>query len=112
MLLVLTNKTLVSFPIEALDSSDNQSLVKRPKKIQGHTNFFKAGVCLGRHLVCCVKSSTLSSTIKVLEPSNPSAQGKKKQAFKMFQGGQEALKPFKVSCDTPNHHESYLRRES
>ncbi|KAI9866249.1 MAG: RHO1 GDP-GTP exchange protein 2 [Trichoglossum hirsutum] len=95
MLLVLTNKTLVSFPIEALDSSDNQSLVKRPKKIQGHTNFFKAGVCLGRHLVCCVKSSTLSSTIKVLEPSNPSAQGKKKQAFKMFQGGQEALKPFK-----------------
>jgi hypothetical protein len=43
-----------------------------------------------------VKSSTLSSTVKVLEPSNPSAQGKKKQAFKMFQGGQEALKPFKV----------------
>ncbi|KAH0544586.1 hypothetical protein FGG08_001235 [Glutinoglossum americanum] len=94
MLLVLTNKTLVSFPIEALDSGDNQSLIKRPKKIQGHTNFFKAGVCLGRHLVCCVRSSTLSSTIKVLEPSN-SAQGKKKQAFKMFQGGQDALKPFK-----------------
>ncbi|KAI9772709.1 MAG: RHO1 GDP-GTP exchange protein 2 [Geoglossum simile] len=95
MLLVLTNKTLVSFPLEALDSGDNQSLLKRPKKIQGHTNFFKAGVCLGRHLVCCVKSSTLLSTIKVLEPSSPAAQGRGGRAFRMFQGGQEALKPFK-----------------
>jgi hypothetical protein len=106
MLLVLTNKTLVSFSLEALDSSDNQSLIKRPKKIQGHTNFFKAGVCLGRHLVCCVKSSTLLSTIKVLEPSSPAAQGRGGRAFRMFQGGQDALKPFKVSSYIPEYREA------
>ncbi|KAI9780556.1 MAG: RHO1 GDP-GTP exchange protein 2 [Geoglossum umbratile] len=111
MLLVLTNKTLVSFSLEALDSSDNQSLIKRPKKIQGHTNFFKAGVCLGRHLVCCVKSSTLLSTIKVLEPSSPAAQGRGGRAFRMFQGGQDALKPFKWEL-TSEIKELYIPAES
>ncbi|KAI9719577.1 MAG: hypothetical protein M1812_003348 [Candelaria pacifica] len=96
LLLVLANKQLLTFPLEALDPSDNQSpLIKRPKKIAS-TNFFKAGVCLGRHLVCCVKTSALSTTIKVFEPMDSMSKGKKKPAFsKMFQGGQDALKPFK-----------------
>jgi RHO1 GDP-GTP exchange protein 1/2 len=98
ILLVLSNKTLSSFSMEALDPSESQSpLMKRPKKIMGHTNFFKSGVCLGRHLVCCIKSSTMSSTIKVFEPMESVTKGKKKPAFsKMFQGGQEMLKNFKV----------------
>ncbi|KAM5437262.1 RHO1 GDP-GTP exchange protein 2 [Microsporum canis] len=51
LLLVLANKTLSSYPLEALDTSDNQSaMVRRPKKIQGHANFFKSGIGLGRHL--------------------------------------------------------------
>ncbi|KAI9676125.1 MAG: RHO1 GDP-GTP exchange protein 2 [Caeruleum heppii] len=97
LLLVLANKQLVSFPLEALDSNESQSsLAKRPRRIQGHANFFKAGVCLGRHLVCSVKTSALSTTIKVFEPMDASSKGKKKPAFsKMFQGGQDALKPFK-----------------
>ncbi|KAI9879625.1 MAG: RHO1 GDP-GTP exchange protein 2 [Pleopsidium flavum] len=97
LLLVLANKTLSSYPMEALDSSDNQSpLTKRPKKIQGHSNFFKAGVCLGRHLVCSVKTSALSTTIKVFEPMDTMSKGKKKPAIsKMFQSGQDALKPYK-----------------
>lgn len=97
LLLALSNKTLFSFPLEALDPSDNQSpLAKRPRKI-GHANFFKAGVCLGRHLVCCVKTSALSTTIKVYEPMESMSKGKKKPAFsKMFQGGQDVLKPLKV----------------
>jgi len=99
LLLVLSNKTISSYPMEALDSSDNQSpLTKRPKKIQGHANFFKAGVCLGRHLVCSVKTSALSTTIKVFEPMDTMSKGKKKPAIsKMFQSGQDALKPYKVS---------------
>ncbi|KAL4895464.1 Rho guanyl nucleotide exchange factor [Aspergillus ambiguus] len=97
LLLVLSNKTLFSYPMEALDVGEGQnSLAKRPKKIQGHANFFKAGIGLGRHLVCSVKTSGLSSTIKVYEPMDNLAKGKKKSAVsKMFQSGQDTLKPFK-----------------
>ncbi|KAK2750440.1 RHO1 GDP-GTP exchange protein 2 [Myotisia sp. PD_48] len=96
LLLVLANKTLGSYPLDALDTSDNQSaLARRPKKIQGHANFFKSGIGLGRHLVCSVKTSTLSTTIKVFEPMDNLAKGKKKPLSKMFQSGQDALKPFK-----------------
>ncbi|KAL1980241.1 hypothetical protein VTN96DRAFT_4446 [Rasamsonia emersonii] len=97
LLLVLSNKTLSSYPMEALEATDGQnSLARRPKKIQGHANFFKAGIGLGRHLVCSVKTSALSTTIKVFEPMDNLAKGKKKPAIsKMFQGGQDTLKPFK-----------------
>ncbi|KAI9776838.1 MAG: RHO1 GDP-GTP exchange protein 2 [Peltula sp. TS41687] len=96
LLLALSNKTLYSFPLEALDPNDHPaSPNKRPRKI-GHANFFKAGVCLGRHLVCCVKTSALSTTIKVYEPMETLSKGKKKPAFsKMFQSGQDVLKPMK-----------------
>lgn len=68
LVLVLANKTLSSYPLEALDASEGQNpLARRPKKIQGHTNFFKVGIGLGRHLVCSVKTSALSTTIKVFE---------------------------------------------
>lgn len=97
LLLVLSNKTLFSFPLDALEPSDSPQN-KKPKKIQGHANFFRAGIGLGRHLVCSVKTSTLSTTIKVFEPMDHLAKGKKKSAMsKMFQSGQETLKPFKVS---------------
>ncbi|KAI9841991.1 MAG: RHO1 GDP-GTP exchange protein 2 [Sclerophora amabilis] len=97
LVLVLANKNLSSYPMEALDPNEAQSsLIKRPKKIQSHSNFFRAGICLGRHLVCSVKSSALSTTIKVFEPMDSMTKGKKKPAFsKMFQSGQDALKPFK-----------------
>ncbi|KAL1971027.1 hypothetical protein VTN77DRAFT_2861 [Rasamsonia byssochlamydoides] len=97
LLLVLSNKTLSSYPMEALEATEGQNpLARRPKKIQGHANFFKAGIGLGRHLVCSVRTSALSTTIKVFEPMDNLAKGKKKPALsKMFQGGQETLKPFK-----------------
>lgn len=97
LLLVLANKTLSSYPMEALEITDGaNALAKRPKKIQGHANFFKSGIGLGRHLVCSVKTSALSSTIKVYEPMDNLAKGKKKSAVsKMFQSGQDTLRPFK-----------------
>ena len=99
LLLVLASKALLSYPLEVLDPSDGQSpLLKRPKKIQNHANFFKAGVCMGRHLVCSAKMSGISTTIKVFEPMDTVSKGKKKPAIgRMFQSGQETLKPFKVS---------------
>ena len=98
LLLVLATKSLVSYPLEVLDSPDNASpILKRPKKIQNHANFFKAGVCMGRHLVCSAKMSGISTTIKVFEPMDTISKGKKKPAIgRMFQGGQDTLKPFKV----------------
>ena len=99
LLLVLANKNLASYPLQALDLSETQSpLLKRPKKIQGHANFFKAGVCLGRHLVCTAKSSGLSTTVKVFEPLDTVLSNNGRPALtRLFQSSQESLKPFKVS---------------
>lgn len=102
LLLVLSNKTLQSYPFEALDPNNQNPLATRPRKIQGHANFFKVGIGLGRHLVCGVKNSTMSTTIKVYEPMDDLTKGKKKPTIsKMFTSGQDALKPFKVRFPSP-----------
>lgn len=98
LLLLLSSKTLLSYPLDILDPGDSQSqLLKRPKKIQNHANFFQAGVCMGRHLVCSAKMSGISTTIKVFEPMDTVSRVKRPAIGRMFQSGQEALKPFKVS---------------
>ncbi|KAI5464545.1 CNH domain-containing protein [Mariannaea sp. PMI_226] len=95
LLLVLSNKTLQSYPLAALNP-DEQALSRRPKKIQNHCSFFKTGICLGRHLVCCVKSSTLSTTIKVFEPNDAMTKAKKQKGLgKFMSSGHDELKPFK-----------------
>ncbi|KJZ75946.1 hypothetical protein HIM_04770 [Hirsutella minnesotensis 3608] len=95
LLLVLSNKTLQSYPVSALNP-DETALAKRPKKIQNHCSFFKTGICLGRHLVCCVKSSALSTTIKVFEPNDAMTKAKKQKGLgKFMAGGQDELRPFK-----------------
>ena len=102
LLLVLATKSLLSFPSEVLASTDGQHpMAKRPKKIQNHANFFRAGVCMGRHLVCSAKMSGISTTIKVYEPSDAITKNKKKPAIvNMFAAQQDFLKPFKVSLST------------
>ncbi|KAF2184053.1 Rho1 guanine nucleotide exchange factor 1 [Zopfia rhizophila CBS 207.26] len=95
IVLVLSDKTLYSYSIEALDPDESQAIVKRPKKIC-HANFFKAGICLGQQLVACVKTTSLSTTIKVYEPKDNMANKSKKSGFaKMLSTGQDQLKPFK-----------------
>ena len=97
MLLLLAGKTLMSVPVEDLDSEGTALADKRPKRFLGHTNFFKAGVCQDRVLVCCVESSWLSSTVKVYEPLDTLARGKERPSFgKPPQGGHDTLKAFKV----------------
>ncbi|KAL8902943.1 MAG: hypothetical protein Q9207_004266 [Kuettlingeria erythrocarpa] len=94
LLLVLADKCLYSLPLEALETNDNT--LKRPKKIQGHANFFKAGVCMGRHLVCAAKMSGISTTIKVYEPTETNIKSKKKSAIRsVLQGGGDSLRAFK-----------------
>ncbi|KAG5519110.1 hypothetical protein PMAC_002198 [Pneumocystis sp. 'macacae'] len=96
ILLVLADKTLYSYPMESLDLNDTTLANKRPRKIAGHTNFFKSGLCLGKLLICVVKSSVLNSTIKVLEPVEGISRGKKQVPFKfLLQGSHDVLKVFK-----------------
>lgn len=71
--------------------------LKRAKRVSSHTSFFKAGYCLGRIMVCIVKSSQLSSTFKALEPIDYNIRGRSKPTFKkLLQGGNDTLKLFRV----------------
>jgi hypothetical protein len=97
ILLVLTDKTLYSYPLEALSPDAGQpGISKRGRKIT-HANFFKSGICQGQQLVCCVKTSALSSTIRVYEPKDDMTKKSKKSGLaKMLAGNEDVLKPFKV----------------
>lgn len=99
LLIVLHERSVTTFPLDCLDPNDPGAALKRGKKISSHTSFFKTGICLGKTLVAVVKSSTLSSTIKVMEPVDLSLRGKKQQAsfMRRLNVKDEALKLFKVS---------------
>ena len=97
ILLVLTEKTLYSYSASVLDPDDNVLSAKRGRKISG-CNFFKVGVFEGQHLVCCVKTSAMSGTVKVYRPMETMSSQKKKGGFSnLFAGGQDVLRPFKVT---------------
>lgn len=96
ILIILADRCVHTFTLDALDPTDPVGSLKRGRRISSHTSFFKAGQCLGRTLVCVVKSSSLSSTIKTLEPIEQNVRGKKQPTFrKLLQGGQETLRVFK-----------------
>ena len=98
LLLILANKALISYPLEILDPGESQSpLIRKPKRIQNHAQFFTAGVCMGRHLVCTAKMSGISTTIKVYEPTDTVSKGSRKGPLpRIFHTGGDSLKPFKV----------------
>ncbi|WFD01264.1 RHO1 GDP-GTP exchange protein 2 [Malassezia yamatoensis] len=96
VLIVLAEQSVYTFTLDALDSADPVNSLKRGRRISSHTTFFRAGVCLGRTLVCVVKSGPVSSTIKTLEPIERDLRQKKQPTFrKLLQGGQDTLGVFK-----------------
>ncbi|EIN09591.1 CNH-domain-containing protein [Punctularia strigosozonata HHB-11173 SS5] len=96
LLVVLSEKQVITFPLEALDPRDPMAGLKRAKRISSHISFFKAGYCLGKALVCVVKSSPLSSTIKAFEPIDQNVRRRKQPTFKSFlAGGNDTLKVFR-----------------
>lgn len=100
---------MITFPLDALDQIDPMAGLKRAKRISSHTSFFKAGFCLGRVLVCIVKSSQLSSTFKALEPIDQNVRGRSKPTFKkLLQGGNDTLKPFRVCFFFVSFREWYV----
>ncbi|KAJ9107545.1 hypothetical protein QFC21_001003 [Naganishia friedmannii] len=98
LLIVLAERSVTAFPLEALDPTDPTAALKRGKRLSSHTSFFKCGVCLGRVLLCIVKSSSLSSTIKVLEPVDMSQRGKKEPTpfRKLLNNGGAHNEPFHI----------------
>ncbi|KXT07054.1 hypothetical protein AC578_7278 [Pseudocercospora eumusae] len=95
ILVVLADKAVCTYPLEALEDDSPGAPSKRGRKIC-HANYINAGMCNGQTLVCCVKSTSLSSTVKVYEPMDSMTKGKKKSGFaKMLASGQEVLKPYK-----------------
>lgn len=58
-------------------------------------SFYKAGVCSGKSMLCVARSSTLSTTIKAYE-FVPTQVIKKKGLSKVFGGGKDPLKFYKV----------------
>ncbi|KAF9818250.1 hypothetical protein IEO21_02878 [Rhodonia placenta] len=96
LLIVLSERQVITFPLDALDPRDPMAGLKRAKRIASHISFFKTGVCLGKTLVCVVKASPLSSTIKTLEPIDQNVRGRSKPTFrKLLQGGNDTLRVFK-----------------
>ncbi|WWD03483.1 hypothetical protein V865_001535 [Kwoniella europaea PYCC6329] len=97
LLIVLHERCVTTFPLDSLDPNDANAALKRGKRISSHTSFIKSGICLGKTLIAIVKSSTLSSTIKVMEPIDQSLRNKKAPGgfMKRLNGRDEALKLFK-----------------
>ncbi|KAK5136728.1 hypothetical protein LTR08_002382 [Meristemomyces frigidus] len=96
ILIVLADKAVYTFPLEALDPEESPGAPSKRGRRICHANYINAGMCNGQTLVCCVKSSSLSSTVKVFEPNDSMTKGKKKSGLaKMLASGQEVLKPYK-----------------
>jgi hypothetical protein len=96
-LVVLADKAVQTFLLESLAPDDAVGAAKRARKISTNASFFKTGVCLNRTLVCIVKSGSVSSTIKTLEPIDHHGRSGKKQPTirKLLQGGNELLRVYK-----------------
>jgi hypothetical protein len=81
---------VITFPLDALEAMDPLTGLKRAKRIAAHTSFFKSCICVERTFVCVVKTSPLSSTIKIFEPIDQNVRGRNKPTFrKLLQGGND-----------------------
>ena len=96
ILVVLADKAVYTFPLEALDPDEGPGAPSKRGRRICHANYINAGTCNGQTLVCCVKSSSLTSTVKVFEPMDSMTKGKKKSGLaKMLASGQEVMKLWK-----------------
>ncbi|KAH8550125.1 CNH domain-containing protein [Umbelopsis sp. PMI_123] len=94
LILVLSDKTLYTYSIDALMAGDTAP--KRGRRVSKHVSFFKVGYSIDRTLVCVVKSSTITSTIRTLEPVATNDPKKSKSNFgRLIRGSSEALKIYK-----------------
>ncbi|KAI9295750.1 hypothetical protein K502DRAFT_290537, partial [Neoconidiobolus thromboides FSU 785] len=67
LLLVLAERILYYITLTSLYGSDDK---KELVKIKTNIDFFSVGLCLERTLICAVKSTALSTTFKIYQPTN------------------------------------------
>ncbi|KAG8740547.1 RHO1 GDP-GTP exchange protein 2 [Ceratobasidium sp. 414] len=96
LLIVLSERSALTFPLDAVESPYPASSIKRMKWVSSHASFFKVGQCLGRTLVCVVKASPLSSTVKAFELIGWNLPGKSKLTFRELLQKKVTLEVFKV----------------
>lgn len=105
LILVLADKTLYTYSLSSLMDRE-----RRGRKLSSHVSFFKVGTIMAgtpseKTLVCYVKYSAITSTIRALEP-HASGEKKKKKPSKLSQlmrgthggvigAGSEGLKVYK-----------------
>lgn len=98
LILVLADKTLYTFSLDSLVDNDT---AKRGRKLSSHVSFFKVGTIFQntpgeKTLVCFVRSNSITSTIRALEPHvNTESKHKSKFGRLMRGGGGEGLKVYK-----------------
>jgi hypothetical protein len=69
ILIVLTDKALRAYPVDALDSKSNTRAIDRIEvEIAQHVNFFQIGVCNGRAMLVFKKKRNTTSVFTALEP--------------------------------------------
>ncbi|KAJ9070514.1 RHO1 GDP-GTP exchange protein 2 [Entomophthora muscae] len=93
MFIVLAEKTLYTFAMDSLTSPDLS--VSKGRRISSHVSFFKVGICLGRCLVCVVKSTPLTSVVKALEPVLLTSGKKSSFGRFLMRAGKDGMRLFK-----------------
>ncbi|RZJ27395.1 MAG: hypothetical protein EOO48_11960, partial [Flavobacterium sp.] len=81
ILIILSDKDVYSYSLDALDTDEGIAGPSKKGRKICHANYINAGMCNGQTLVCCVKSSSLSSTVKVYQPMDSMTKGKKKSGL-------------------------------
>ncbi|KAF5361832.1 hypothetical protein D9756_002261 [Leucocoprinus leucothites] len=67
ILLILSERQVIAFPVDTLNTRDTPVELKHGKHLSPHASFFKCGTCLGKTIVCIVRATDLSSTLRLME---------------------------------------------
>ena len=96
--ILIEDRNLFSVTLDVLDNPENDSAagITKWKKIGTNVSFFKLGVCSERTLISAVKSSSLSATIKLLEPVGLGGNKLKGKFGRLFKSSSDSLRVYKV----------------
>ena len=100
--ILIEDRNLFSVTLDVLDNPENDSAagIRKWKKIGSNLSFFKLGVCSERTLISAVKSSSLSATIKLLEPVGLGGNKLKGKFGRLFKSSSDSLRVYKVIIET------------
>ncbi|KAG8718762.1 RHO1 GDP-GTP exchange protein 2, partial [Ceratobasidium sp. 423] len=94
LLVVLAERSVFTFPLDALDQFDRMNRMCRISN--GPISFFKVGTCMARTMVCLVKTTSLSSTVKILERiESPPESNPNRKVQTLLPDNGDKLKMFK-----------------